>query len=110
MKASDLDFLELAFSTRSRILETVDSPNSLVVLIFKIPVRLIHPEMISSPALISLGTLSPVRAAVLRELVPSVTTPSIGTFSPGLTTMMVPISTSSGSTFSRSPFSFSMNA
>ena len=31
MKSSDLDFLELAFSTRSRILETVDSPNSFVV-------------------------------------------------------------------------------
>ena len=29
----------LEFSTRSSILETVDSPNSLVVLIFKRPVR-----------------------------------------------------------------------
>ena len=28
MKSSDLDLRELAFSTRSRILETVDSPNS----------------------------------------------------------------------------------
>ena len=32
MKFSDFDFLELAFSTMSNIFDTVDSPNSLVVL------------------------------------------------------------------------------
>ena len=35
----------------------------------------------------------------LRVEVPSMTTPSIGTFSPGWTTMTLPGSTSSGSTF-----------
>ena len=32
-----------------------------------------------------------MRAAVFRVEVPSTTTPSMGTFSPGWTTMMVPI-------------------
>ena len=62
-----------------------------------------QPEMTSWPTVTSLGTLSPVRAAVFRVELPSVTMPSMGTFSPGWTTMMEPISTSSGSTFSRAP-------
>ena len=37
----------------------------------------------SSPAFASLGTLSPVNALVFSVEVPSTTTPSIGTFSPG---------------------------
>ena len=66
IKSSDLDFREEAFSTRSRILETVDSPNSLVVWIWSKPVMLIQPEMISSPVLTSRGKLSPVSAAVFN--------------------------------------------
>ena len=83
MKSSDLDFLELAFSTKSNIFETVDSPNSLVVFILRTPVMLTQPLITSSPALASLGRLSPVRAAVLRLELPSKIIPSIGTFSPG---------------------------
>ena len=41
---------EEAFSTKSRILDTVDSPNALVVWIFNSPVMLMHPLIISSPA------------------------------------------------------------
>ena len=105
MKSSDLDFLELAFSTRSSIFETVEAPNSFVVLTFKTPLMFIEPEMIPSPALMLLGRLSPVRALVSREEEPSTTTPSRGTFSPGWTTIMEPISTSSGSTFTSFPSS-----
>ena len=104
IKSSDLDFLELAFSTRSRIFDTVDSPNSFVVFTFSTPVILMQPLMISSPGFISLGRLSPVSALVFKEEIPSATMPSIGTFSPGCTTMTVPISTSSGSVFSIFPF------
>ena len=57
-----------------------------------------QPERTSSPAATSRGALSPVRAAVLREDVPSTTLPSMGTRSPGRTTMTLPTSTSSGST------------
>ena len=98
MKFSDLDFLELAFSTRSSILDAVDSSNSCVVLILNTPFVLIHPLMTSSPSFTARGTLSPVRALVSRLALPSSTIPSIGIFSPGWTTMTVPISTSSGST------------
>ena len=103
MKSSDLDLRELAFSTRSRILDTVDSPNSRVVRIFSSPVMLTQPLMISSPTLASRGRLSPVRALVFRLELPSSTTPSMGTFSPGCTTITLPISTSSGSTCSSLP-------
>ena len=46
---SDFDFLELEFSTRSRIFDTADSPNSFVVLILSTPVILIQPLITSSP-------------------------------------------------------------
>ena len=98
INASDLDFLELAFSTRSRIFDTVESPNSFVVLILRTPVILIHPLITSSPSPASLGRLSPVRALVFSAVLPSMIMPSIGTFSPGCTTITEPISTSSGST------------
>ena len=53
MKASDRAFREEAFSTRSRILDTVDAPNALVVRTFSRPVRLMQPLMISSPGWMS---------------------------------------------------------
>ena len=109
MKSSDFDLRELAFSTRSRIRETVESPNSFVVRIFSTPVILMHPLMISSPAFASRGTLSPVRALILRVDAPSIMMPSIGTFSPGCTTMTEPVSTSSGSIRTSAP-SFSILA
>ena len=103
MKFSDLDFFILEFSTKSRILETVDSPNSLVVRTVMAPVRLIHPLITSSPILPLRGTLSPVNAAVSSVVLPLTITPSIGTFSPGLTIISIPIATSSGSTCVSSP-------
>ena len=106
IKSSERDFFELAFSTRSRILEAVDSPNSFVVLTVMTPFILMHPLMTALPTPALLGTLSPVSALVLRLVEPSVTTPSIGIFSPGITTISVPIVTSSGSFLLISPFSF----
>jgi len=61
------------------------------------------PENTSSPGATSRGRLSPVSAAVFSVEVPSSTTPSIGTFSPGRTTIVLPTSTSSGSTSVRTP-------
>ena len=98
MKFSGCDLRELEFSTSSRILDTVDSPKIRVVRTRIRPLMLMQPLMTSSPAATSRGRLSPVRAAVLTVLTPSVTTPSMGIRSPGCTTMTVPTSTSSGST------------
>ena len=98
MKFSARAFLLLEFSTRSRIFATVDSPNSLVTRTRMRPLRLTHPLMTSSPGSTSRGRDSPVRAAVLRVEAPSSTTPSSGTFSPGLQTIVSPSATSSGST------------
>ena len=103
MNSSERDFLELAFSTSSRIFDTVDSPNSFVVRTFSRPLRLMQPLMISSPARHSRGALSPVSAAVFSVELPSTITPSMGTFSPGWITITVPISTSSGSTCVSTP-------
>ena len=103
IKFSERDFFILEFSTRSNILDTVDSPNSLVVSIFKRPVRLTQPLIISSLTFTLLGRLSPVSALVLSVDSPLTTMPSIGIFSPGFTTIIVPISTSSGSTCSNPP-------
>ena len=105
MKFSTLAFLELAFSTSSRILATVESSKAFVVFTLSVPLPFTHPLTISSPALALLGTDSPVSAAVSSMEFPSIITPSRGTFSPGLITMILPISTSSGSTCFNSPFS-----
>ena len=96
MKFSDFDFLELDSSTSSKIFDTVDSPNSFVVLILSTPDILMHPLMTSSPSDASRGALSPVRATVLSVDLPLVITPSIGIFSPGFTTIVLPMPTSSG--------------
>ena len=109
MNSSERDFLDPAFSTNSRIFETVDSPKALVVLMRRTPVRLMHPLMTESPSATLRGTLSPVSAAVSSEDVPLSTVPSMGIFSPGRTTITVPGSTSSGLTCTRPP-SFSMLA
>ena len=59
---------------------------------------MIHPLITLSPAVISLGTDSPVRADVSMLALPLSTIPSIGILSPGFTTIMLPIGTSSGRT------------
>ncbi len=89
---------ELAFSTRSRILETVDSPNAFVVRIFSTPDISMQPLMISSPSLTSRGRLSPVSALVLNWQFPQRSHHRAVLFSPGCTTIMLPTGTSSGST------------
>ena len=83
--------------------EAVDSPNSFSVLTLMTPERFTEPLMTALPAEMSRGMLSPVSAAVSSEELPSMTVPSIGTFSPGFTTMTEPGSTSSGSTLSVFP-------
>ena len=100
MKFSVRAFFSLAFSTSSRMRLTVDSPKGLVVLMRNSPVMFTHPLMMSLPASTWRGTDSPVSAAVSSWLAPSMTTPSMGTRSPGFTTMMLPGATSLGSTSS----------
>ena len=60
------------------------------------PSAFTQPLMTSSPGRTVRGRLSPVRAAVFRVDSPVRTTPSSGIFSPGLTTMVAPMGTSSG--------------
>ena len=98
MKDSLRDLRESAFSTSRMIFETVLSPKVFVVLMRRTPERLMQPEATSSPFSTSRGRLSPVRATVLREEVPSMTVPSRGIFPPGRTTMTSPMLTSSGVT------------
>ena len=78
--------------------ETVDSAKRFVVRMVSTPSSLMQPLMTSSPALTRRGRLSPVNATVLRLDWPSTTTPSSGTFSPGLTRMVEPMATESGLT------------
>ena len=103
MKASLLALRSPAFSTSSRMRETVDSSLGFVTWMRRRPVWLTQPLRISSPGFTSRGTDSPVRAAVSREELPSVTVPSRGTRWPGFTTMVSPTATSSTSTSSVSP-------
>ena len=103
MKLSLRLLLSAAFSTKSRILETVDSANAFVVQTLSTPLRLTQPDRISSPLEMLRGTLSPVRATVSRLDLPSITIPSIGTFSPGRITIISPTFTLSGATVNSSP-------
>ena len=103
MKFSVRAFFSLAFSTSSRMRLTVDSPKGLVVRTRSTPVMLMQPEMTSSPASAWRGADSPVRAAVSSCVAPSRMTPSMGTRSPGLTTMTSPTATSSGPTCAKPP-------
>ena len=96
MKFSDFAFLLLAFSTKSSILLTVDSPNSFVTSNLIVPLKLIQPLSTISPFFASLGTDSPVKAFVSNVVFPSIITPSNGTFSPDFIIIVSPIFTSSG--------------
>ena len=87
MKFSALAFFSPAFSTRSSILATVDSPYGFSTRTRKSPLPLMQPLMTVSPSAVRRGTLSPVRAAVSIMLLPSSTVPSSGTRSPGFTRM-----------------------
>ena len=103
IKFSAWAFLLLAFSTRSKIFATVDSPNTLVTRTRSRPLRFTHPLITSSPGCTSRGSDSPVSAAVSTVELPSKTTPSRGIFSPALTTITWPMATWSGSTCTSSP-------
>ena len=103
MKFSLLDLLSDASVTSSRIFDAVDWVNSLVTSTRRTPLRLTQPERISSPSWMLRGTLSPVSATVSSVEDPSTTFPSTGTFSPGLMTIISPISTSSGLTVMTAP-------
>ena len=94
IKFSDLDFLLVAFSISSKILETVLSSKLVVTLTLMIPSLLIEPLRTSLPSLTKTGTASPVSIEVSNELVPSTMTPSNGSFSPTLTSRISPILTS----------------
>ena len=80
MKFSTLAFLEAEFSTSSSTRATVLSPNSLVVRTLITPVMLIEPLITLSPTFLSCGRLSPVSAAVLTAVLPSITSPSSDLF------------------------------
>ena len=103
MKFSALAFFSEEFSTSSRIFATVLSSKRLCVLTWITPERFIVPLVTLSPTVLSAGRLSPVRAAVLTEVEPSIISPSSGIFSPGLITIVSPSSTSSGDTVSSFP-------
>ena len=103
MKASLFDLFSSALSTKAIIFETVLSPKLFVLRTLMTPLRLMQPEMTSSPSFKSRGTLSPVNATVFNAELPSMTTPSRGTFSPGFTKMVSPTFTSSGETVSTLP-------
>ena len=83
------DLRAAAFSTRSRILEAVDSSKAAVVRTRSTPLRLMDPDRTVSSTPTPAGRLSPVNAAVSRAEAPSATTPSMGTRSPGWMTRML---------------------
>ena len=89
-------FFSVAFSTKSNILLTVDSPNSFVTSTSIRPFVLIEPLNISFSTEILRGMDSPVNADVSIKASPFITLPSKGTFSPGFITIISPIFTSFG--------------
>ena len=79
------------------------SVNRRVVLSVITPEMLIAPAGTSSPAVISLGKLSPVRADVSIDVLPLSTTPDGEEDQDGRTHIILPVSTFSGSTVIYSP-------
>ena len=80
----------LASSTRRTICARLVSAPTRVARKVKLPVRLMVAALTASPARFSTGMDSPVRALSSTELVPSTTTPSTGSDSPGRTRMRSP--------------------
>ena len=96
MKFSDFDLCSPLSSISFNILLAVESPNTFVVLTLNVSAMFTHPLSTSSPTFTVLGTDSPVNAAVLSVDSPSATVPSMGTFSPFLIIISVPMLTFSG--------------
>ncbi len=103
MNLSVCAFLDAASSTRSMTFMAVDSECMAVTLTLIIPVRLTEPLRTVFPGPVPRGADSPVRALMSREVHPSITSPSRGMRSPGLTTMISPTDTVSGLTDTTSP-------
>ena len=96
---SEVDFLEAAFSTKSKTLLTVESKYSFVTFAKIKAFIFIQPLNIVAPSLTSTGTDSPVRAEVSSVVSPFTIIASRGSLSPGLISIISSIFTSSGSTF-----------
>ena len=97
MKFSVRALRSLAASTISIMRETVESAYAFVVFMRKTPVRFVLPLKTSLFSCTLTGALSPVRADVSTSLAPLITSPSIGTRSPGFTTITLPTRTLAGS-------------
>ncbi len=91
-------FRAAASSTSSRIRETDDSPNGFVTRTRIVPEPLTKPARTMSLSLTDRGTDSPVSADVSTADSPRMTSPSSGTRSPGLTSIVAPTTTRSGFT------------
>ncbi len=96
-------FVAAASLTIWIICDNVVSSPTLVASHFKYPDWFSVAADTLSPASLSAGMLSPVRAASFTALLPSSTIPSTGIFSPGRTTNMSPLFTRSTGTSSSSP-------
>ncbi len=72
-------------STRLIILASTVSSPTLVVITLIVPVVFILAVYTLSPLVFSIGMLSPVNIDSSIEVIPSITSPSTGTFSPGFT-------------------------
>ena len=90
--------MSVAFSTKSKILLTVEFLYSSVTFTSIIPSTTILPDNTFLFSETCVNLLSPVKEAVFKSAVPFVTIPSSGTFSPSLTKIISPIFTSSGET------------
>ena len=83
-----------ASDTICMILDKVVSLPVRVTLHFKKPKVLMVPPTTSSPMLLSMGMLSPVKALTFNALEPSITTPSTGTDIPGRSKKISPMESS----------------
>ncbi len=92
-----------ASSTSRTIWARAVSGPTLVAWISSRPCWLTVAPKTSSPACLSTGTDSPVSIDSSSDERPAVMTPSVGTFSPGSTTIVSPGRRSSGSTMTCSP-------
>ena len=84
-----------ASSTNFIICDKAVSLPTLVALYLIVPFLFILAPIILSPIFFSTGILSPVSIDSSTEVIPSTTSPSTGIFSPGLTIIISPTSTSS---------------
>ena len=105
MNRSGCALLSCASSTIAMMRLTEESLKGRVTLIFKRPLWFTQPASAALPTVHSRGMDSPVNAEVSTEELPSITSPSSGTRSPGRTRMISPTETVSALTVvTSSPF------